>query len=77
MFTGIVLTALSAAGLVQQTDTIVQANGATRLEVESLRGEVVVRTWDRDAVQVKADESASRSVVIDKSGSTNSVEVDI
>ncbi len=76
MFTGIVLTALSAAGLVQQTDTIVQANGASRLELESLRGEVVVRTWDRDAVQIKASESESRSLAIQRSGSTISIEVD-
>ena len=77
MFTGIVLTALSAAGLVQQTDTIVQASGASRLELESLRGEVVVRTWDRDAVRVKATESESRSVGITRSGSTISIDVEV
>ena len=44
--------ALSAAALVQQTDTIVQANGASRLSLDSFQGEVVVATWDRDAVQV-------------------------
>ncbi len=77
MFTGIVLTALSAAGLVQQTDTIIQASGASRLELENLRGEVVVRTWDRDAVQVKANDSQSRLVTIDRSGSTISIEVDV
>ena len=77
MFTGIVLTALCAAGLAQQTDTIVQANGASRLELETLRGEVVVRTWDRDAVQVKASESEFRSVGITKSGSTVSIHVEV
>jgi DUF4097 and DUF4098 domain-containing protein YvlB len=75
MFTGIVLAALSVAGLVQQTDTIVQANGASRLELESARGEVVVRTWDRDAVQIKANNSESRSLDIQRSGSTISIEV--
>jgi DUF4097 and DUF4098 domain-containing protein YvlB len=75
MFTGIVLTALSAAGLVQQTDTIIQADGASRLELEALRGEVVVRTWDRDAVQVKTSVSDSKAVEIDRTGSTISLDV--
>jgi DUF4097 and DUF4098 domain-containing protein YvlB len=75
MFTGIVLTALSAAGIIQPADTIIQANGASRLELEAFRGEVVVRTWDRDAVQILSNETEQRSVEIDRSGSTISVEV--
>jgi len=74
MFTGIILSALSAAGLVQQTDTIIDAGGASRFSLESFQGQVVVRTWDRDAVHLVADYSDSHSVQIHRSGSTIFVE---
>jgi len=77
MLTGLVIGALSAAALIQQTDTLVQANGASRLELESFQGEVVVRTWDRDAVQVRADHSDSHAIRIRRSGSTIFVESDV
>jgi len=70
MLTAIVIGALSAAALVQQTDTIVQANGASRLSLDSFQGEVVVATWDRDAVQVQTDRTDDRAVRIRRSGST-------
>ncbi len=77
MLTGIVIGALSAAAFIPQTDTIVQANGASRLELESFQGRVVVRTWDRDAVQVGADHTASHSVRIRRSGRTIWVEPEV
>ncbi len=76
MLTGIVVGALSAAALLQPTDTIVDANGASRLALESFQGKVVVRTWDRAAVQVQAEHSGSHSVRVHRSGSTISVEPD-
>ncbi len=75
MFTSIVIGALSAAGMIQQTDTIIDAGDASRLALESFRGEVVVRTWDRHAVQVNADHPSSRFIEIDKGGNTIHVEV--
>lgn len=75
MLTTIVIGALGAAALIQQTDTIVDANGASRLSLENFRGEVVVRAWDRDAVQIRADHPESRYIEIDRGGSTISVEV--
>jgi len=77
MITGIVLGALSAAAFLPQTDTIVQANGASRFDLSSLQGEVIVRTWDRDAVQVKADHPESYSIDISSSGSAIEVEPDM
>lgn len=38
--------------LVQQSDTVVTVPPGTRLDVEVLRGEVVVRAWDRSEVRV-------------------------
>lgn len=75
MLTTIVVGALSAAALIPQTDTIVAANGATRFSLESFRGEVVVRTWDRDAVQIKADHPSTRYIEIDRRGSAIHVDV--
>jgi len=75
MFTTIVVGALSAAALLQQTDTTVALNGASRLSLEDFRGEVVVRTWDRDAIQIRADHPASRHIEIDRHGSTIRIEV--
>ncbi len=77
MLTGIVVGALSAAALIQPTDTIVQVNGATRLELESFQGKVVVRTWDRDAVQVQAEHSDRHSIRVRRSGNVISVEPDV
>jgi hypothetical protein len=77
MFTALVMSALSATALVQQTDTIVQTNGASRLELESFQGEVVVRTWDRDAVQIRAEHQDGISIEIDRSGNSISVEPDL
>ena len=77
MLTGIVIGALSAAALLPQTDTIVQTNGASRLEVESLQGEVVVRVWDRDAVQVTAEQTDGPSIRIARSGSAIAIGPDV
>jgi hypothetical protein len=76
MFTAIVIGVLSASALIQQTDTIVDARGAQRLSLESFRGEVVVRTWDRDEVQVKADHPSSRYIDIDLHGSTIDIQAE-
>ena len=77
MFTAIVIGALSASALIPQTDTIVDARGATRLSLDNLRGEVVVRTWDRDAIQIQADHPRSRFIEIDHHGSTIDIDVGV
>jgi DUF4097 and DUF4098 domain-containing protein YvlB len=77
MFSGIVLAAFGVAGLVQQTDTIVQAEGAARLELEVFQGQVVVQTWDRDAVRIQADHGGSLGVDVHRSGGTIVVEPDV
>src|SRR5680860_556412 len=76
MFTTIVIGALSAAAFIPQTDTIVDVRGATSIALESFRGDVVVRTWDRDQVQIKADHPSSRRIGIDRYGSTISIDME-
>lgn len=49
----VVLLATMTFGLLgQQTDTVVAVRPGTRLDVNVMRGNVVVRTWDRNEVRV-------------------------
>lgn len=43
--------------LAQQTDTTINVQRGTRLDVENFAGEVVIGTWDRDAVRIAATHS--------------------
>ena len=76
MFTALLMGALGAAALVQQTDTLLSVDGATRLHLQAQRGEVVVRTWDRDAVQVRASHAPDQDIQFQRSGRTLTVMVD-
>jgi hypothetical protein len=76
ILTGFLIGALGAAAVFQQTDTLVQADGASRLSLVNFQGEVVVRTWDRDAVQVAAEHAESQRISIERSGRTIRVEPD-
>lgn len=75
MVTAILLAALStgvpAMGApIQAVDTVFSVNGGERLEVNNLRGDVVVRAWDRDAVEVRADLSGRQTVEVVRTGTT-------
>ena len=69
MLTPIAIGLLSAVTMVPQTDTLVALQGETRLELELWAGEVVVQTWDRDAVQISAEHSDRVHVETSHSGS--------
>ncbi|HVL66119.1 MAG TPA: DUF4097 family beta strand repeat-containing protein [Vicinamibacterales bacterium] len=65
--------ALTAALVVQgaagdsrapQTDETVAVTRGTRLIVENFAGEVIVRTWDRDAVRVQARHSTRGKITV-------------
>lgn len=65
------LATLMAATLVatvaaQQTDTVFAVPGSARLAVESMRGEVVVRTWDQAQVRVVAEHGRDERIEIDR-----------
>lgn len=53
----------------QQTDTIIPVTTGTRLEVSNPGGEINVRVWERNAVQVKARHSSRTFVTIKSHGS--------
>ncbi len=55
MLTQLMLTMFLAVAP-QQTDTLVTVPHGTRLELTSRRGNVRIRTWDRDAVRISTDD---------------------
>jgi DUF4097 and DUF4098 domain-containing protein YvlB len=64
-----------SAGLVPQTDTIIPLGSATRLNVEMLRGQVTVRTWERNELRIVADHSPSEYVEIERDDGTVRLDV--
>ncbi len=60
---------LAAAAVFQQTDTTVSVEDASRLELHSMGGEVVIRTWDRPEMHIVAEHSSRDVIAIDASGS--------
>ena len=58
-----VLAAALALALAQ-TDQTVAVQKGTRLDISNFAGEVVIRTWDRDAVRVEVEHSDRESVDI-------------
>ena len=68
------LLAAALAVTLQQTDTTfdVRANG--RLEVENFQGQIVVRSWERDQVRVRARHDNNMRIDIDRSASGVSID---
>lgn len=62
----VVMTALVLAPA--QQDTVVAVERGVRLELESHRGEVVIRSWDRDAVQVQTSGRRAERPEVSRSG---------
>lgn len=67
---------LALSSPLQQTDTILALQGATRLEVENPGGRVLVETWDRDEIRLVAEHSSRSYVEIDRRGSVIQLEGD-
>jgi len=72
----IVIGALVALSAVQQTDTVIPLDGATRLEVDAPGGSIVVSTWDRDEIRIQAEHSSRTFVDIDRSRNRIDVEAE-
>ena len=67
---GILAASLAAA---PQTDTTFAVQPGSRLQLRNMGGDIVVRTWDRDAVRIEADHSARTVVSVASTGSVVSV----
>lgn len=63
-----------AMGAQQQTDTTFAVAAGGRLQVEGLNGSVVVRSWERDAMRVRATHPPGARVAIRQRGGTVSLE---
>lgn len=63
------ITGLLAAAAAQQTDTVVSVDPGSRLVLESFRGEVTIRAWDRNEMRVVGDHSRRTAIDIDRSRS--------
>ena len=67
------LALLAGLALPQQTDTTIAVRAGMRVDVNNYGGSVVVGTWDRSAVRIRADHSGRDRVAIATSGSVLSV----
>ncbi len=72
----VLIGALVALTAVQQTDTVIPLEGATRLEIEAAGGSIRVATWDRNEIRIQAEHSSRTFIDIDRSATTVSVEAD-
>jgi hypothetical protein len=70
----VVLTAALAAGLPQQTDTTFAVTPGGRLAVDGMSGSVVVRSWDREAMRVRATHAAGVRIVVARRGGNVTLE---
>jgi hypothetical protein len=73
VFPTLVPSLLSALLVAAPTDTTVAAERGQRLEVNAFGGEIVVKTWAKNAVRLQADPEGRTEVTITKTGSTISV----
>lgn len=63
---GLIVGALMALSMVQQTDTILDVGSAERLHVETLGGSIEIGVWDEDRIRVQAEHSNRTFVEIER-----------
>ena len=63
---GMIVGALMALSMVQQTDTTFALEGAESLSVETLGGSISIGVWDEDRIRVKAEHSTRTYIEIDR-----------
>lgn len=64
---GVVMGALVALSMVQQTDTVIPAQGARVLNVDASAGSITVTAWDRPEIGIKAEHSTRTFVAVQRS----------
>ena len=73
---GIVIGAMMAFSLVQQTDTTFAVGNATRLDLENEGGQVVVAVWDRNEIRIQAEHSRRSVIEVHQNRGEISIEAD-
>jgi DUF4097 and DUF4098 domain-containing protein YvlB len=61
--------ALVAVGAIQQTDTTFAVDPGSRLDVSNYAGRIVIRTWHRNAIRLRASHSTRDQIAIDQTSS--------
>lgn len=64
---GVVIGALMALGVFQQTDTVFPAEGAKILSLEAMAGTVTVTGWDRNEIGLRAEHSSRTWISVNRS----------
>ncbi len=72
----IVIGAVIALTMAQQTDTTIATNGATRLDLENQGGRIHVMTWDRDEIRIRAEHSSRTHVEVRRRRSVIAIEAE-
>lgn len=70
----VVIGAMMALALVQQTDTVIPLEGRERLSVDAAGGTVIVGVWDRDEVRIRGEHSSRTYVEVETRRNTIEVE---
>lgn len=63
---GLIIGAMMAVSMVQQTDTILEVGRAERLHVETLGGSIEIGVWDEDRIRVQAEHSNRTYIEIER-----------
>jgi hypothetical protein len=71
---GVVIGAVMALGMFQQTDTVIPVGDARAINVETTGGTIVVDVWDRDEVRIQGEHSRRTFVDIRRRGAVIDVE---
>ena len=75
MMNGLVLGAMVALSMFQQTDTTFAVDGAESVHVETMGGSIEVLVWDEDRIRVEAEHSNRTYIEIE--WRRNGQEIDI
>ncbi len=67
---------LAALALAQQTDTTFAVAAEARLDLGNYAGEIVIRTWERQAVRLRASHSSRERITVEPSASVVRVRPD-
>ena len=73
---GLVIGALMALSMVQQTDTILELDGAELLSIETMGGSIEVNVWDEDRIRVQAEHSTRTYLEIERRRSGREIDIE-
>lgn len=62
--TGVIIGALMAFSVIQQTDTLIAVGDATGLRIENNGGSITVTTWDRAEIRLRAEHSRRTTIEV-------------